>query len=71
MSATRTDNVSVQAQKEAVALAVSSLLGGLGSFRGKLLVPRRTVLKCEHPEDETFVNKVNIKDANICVLKRL
>lgn len=37
----RTDgNLSAQVQRDGVALAVSSLLGGLGSFRGKLLVPR-------------------------------
>ena len=36
----RTDgNLSIQPQKDALAMAVSSLLGGLGSFRGKLLVP--------------------------------
>ena len=36
----RTDgNLSIEAQKDALAMAVSSLLGGLGSFRGKLLVP--------------------------------
>ena len=32
-------NLSIEAQKDALAMAVSSLLGGLGSFRGKLLVP--------------------------------
>lgn len=31
-------NLSIQPQKDALAMAVSSLLGGLGSFRGKLLV---------------------------------